>query len=134
MLNRKRVLFVCTGNTCRSPMAAGIVNFFLGETWQADSAGVEPGTTVNVNAVGVMDELQIDIRAHEPHNIRDYQGQTFEMVIVLGEYPYSQFTAWPEIQELVLMPFADPYGQSMDVYRQTRDHIQVKILPFLGDK
>ena len=134
MLTQKRVLFVCTGNTCRSPMAAGIVNFFLSDEWQAVSAGVEPGTAVNPNSLAVMDELNIDIREHEPRPIEDYQGQYFELVIVLGEYPYTQFTAWPEIGELILMPFEDPYGQSIDVYRQTRDNLQAKLLPFLGDK
>ena len=133
MLNQKRVLFVCTGNTCRSPMSAGIVNFFLGETWQAFSAGVEPGTAINPNALAVMDELNIDMRSHIPREITTYQGQAFELVIVLGEYPYTQFTAWPEIGELILMPFDDPYGQSIEIYRQTRDSLQAQILPFLGD-
>ncbi len=132
-MSAKRVLFVCTGNTCRSPMAAGIVNFFLGDTWQAYSAGVEPGQTVNPNSVAVMDELNIDIRHHQPQATSAYQHQPFNIVIVLGEYPYQQFVTWPEIGQLILMPFGDPYGQPIAVYRQTRTDIQNRILPFLRD-
>ena len=133
-MNHKRVLFVCTGNTCRSPMAEGIVNFFLADTWQAFSAGIEPGTQVNPNSVKVLDELGIDIRSHIPQSINAYVGQPFEMVIVLGEYPHSQLKPWPEIDQLILMPFDDPYGQSTDIYRQTRDSIHAQILHFLANK
>lgn len=132
-MSTKRVLFVCTGNTCRSPMAAGIVKFFLGEMWQAYSAGIEPGKTVNPNAIAVMDELNIDIRDHQPQATHAYQNQSFDAVIILGEYPYQQFVAWPDINQLIFMPFADPYGQPIEVYRQTRNDIQNKIVPLLRD-
>lgn len=134
MLIPKRVLFVCTGNTCRSPMAAGLVNFFLDETWQAFSAGVAPGTGVNPNSVAVLAELGIDITDHTPRPTSAYQGRNFAVVITLGEYPHSQFKQWAEIETLQLMDFPDPYGQSVAIYRQTRDAIRAKVLLYLENK
>ena len=57
----KKVLFLCTGNSCRSQMAEGLVNHYLGDEWRAYSAGTDPAGYVHPLAVRAMSELGIDI-------------------------------------------------------------------------
>src|SRR3972149_3691195 len=58
-MNRRKVLFLCTGNSCRSQMAEAIVNARLGETWEAVSAGTKPAGYVHAKASAVLAEIGI---------------------------------------------------------------------------
>ncbi len=79
---KKRVLFLCTHNSCRSQMAEGLVNHFLGDRFQAFSAGTE-ATRVNPLAARVMAELGIDIATHRSKTLDEFAGQPFDYVITL---------------------------------------------------
>ena len=79
---KKRVLFLCTANSCRSQMAEGIANHFWGDKIAAFSAGTEL-STVNPNAIGVMKEIGNDISKHQSKNLSVFDGQTFDYVITL---------------------------------------------------
>ncbi|MCB0232228.1 MAG: arsenate reductase ArsC, partial [Anaerolineae bacterium] len=67
-MTKKTVLFLCTGNSCRSQMAEGLVNHFLAATWQAVSAGTQPSGYVHPLAVTAMAELGIDISGGRSKN------------------------------------------------------------------
>lgn len=79
---KQRVLFLCTHNANRSQMAEGLVNHFLGDRWEACSAGTE-ATRVNLRAIRAMAELGIDISGHSSKNLSEFDDQTFDRVIAL---------------------------------------------------
>ena len=79
---KKRLLFLCTHNSCRSQMAEGLVNHFLGDRFTAFSAGTE-ATRVNSRAAQVMAELGIDISAHRSKTLDEFAGEPFDQVITL---------------------------------------------------
>ena len=79
---KKRILFLCTHNSCRSQMAEGLVNHYLGDRFQAFSAGTE-ATRVNPLAIRVLAELGIDISHHSSKVLDEFAGQPFDHVITL---------------------------------------------------
>ena len=66
---KKRVLVLCTGNSCRSQMAEGWINRLLGEEWEARSAGTAPAARVHPLAVRAMAEAGVDISAGRPAHV-----------------------------------------------------------------
>jgi len=79
---KKRVLFLCTANSCRSQMAEGIANHFWGDKMEAFSAGTKV-SFVNPTAIEVMKEIGIDISKHRSKNLSEFDGQNFDFVITL---------------------------------------------------
>jgi len=79
---KKRVLFLCTANSCRSQMAEGIANYFRGDRLEAFSAGTQ-ASFVNQTAIEVMKEIGIDISRHRSKNLSEFDGQIFDHVITL---------------------------------------------------
>ncbi|MED5486898.1 MAG: arsenate reductase ArsC [Candidatus Thermoplasmatota archaeon] len=114
-----RILFVCVGNTCRSQMAEGWARH-LG--LEAASAGTHPGPSVAKNAVIVMAEIGIDISAQVPSHIDDFDHSQFDKVFSMG-----CGVSCPNIPLDGDWELEDPVGQSMEIYRKTRDAIETKI-------
>ena len=79
---KKKILFLCTANSCRSQMAEGLVNAYLGDRFEAYSAGTEE-TFVHPLAIEVMRELGIDISGQRSKNLSTFDGWTFDFVITL---------------------------------------------------
>lgn len=79
---KRRVLFLCTANSCRSQMAEGIANHFWGDRLEAFSAGTK-ASFVNPTAIEVMKEIEIDISKHRSKNLSEFDGQIFDHVITL---------------------------------------------------
>lgn len=79
---KQRILFLCTHNSCRSQMAEGLTNHFLGESFQAFSAGTE-ATQVNPLAIKVLAELGIDSSVLRSKTLDEFAGQTFDYVVTL---------------------------------------------------
>ena len=114
-----RILFVCVGNTCRSQMAEGWARH-LGI--DAASAGTHPGPSVAKNAITAMAEIGIDISSQIPSHIEDFDYTLFDKVFSMGCGVSCPNVLLDDDWEL-----EDPVGQSMDVYRITRDTIGEKI-------
>ena len=74
---KRKILFLCTGNSCRSQMAEGFAKK-LG--WDAHSAGTHPEIAVNHNAIKEMNEMGIDISHHKPKSLDSYLDQYFNIV------------------------------------------------------
>ena len=79
----RSLLFACTRNAVRSPMAEALAGRWLGSGTFTDSAGVEPGA-VNPFAVAVMDEVGLDIRNHRSSTFDDLSGISFDIVVALS--------------------------------------------------
>ena len=114
-----RVLFVCVGNSCRSQMAEGWAKH-LG--MDAASAGTHPASSVATNAVAVMNEIGIDISAQAPNLIDDYNPDDFDLIFSMG-----CGVSCPNVPLNGDWELEDPVGQSLDVYRSTRDEIERRV-------
>ena len=79
---KKRVLILCTGNSCRSQMAEGVLRHYGGSQYEVFSAGTKP-SSVNSIAIQVMKEIGIDISGHRSKHVDEFKGQTFDYVITV---------------------------------------------------
>ncbi len=137
MSRKKRVLFLCTGISARSQMAEGLVNSFLGDRWEAYSAGSQPAASVHPLAVEVMREWGIDISDHEPESVHRFQDDPFDAVITLCDDAARSCPLWVGAGQIVHLAFPDPAGAQgeldarSEVFRQVRDDIRDKVLGHL---
>jgi arsenate reductase len=131
----KKVLFLCTGNSCRSQMADGIVNHDFAGQIEAFSAGTEPHG-LNPRAVQVMAEIGIDISCNSSDHVSRYEGKPFDYVITLcGDANEKCPLFFGGVQQLH-MGFEDPpkatgsEEEVMAVYRRVRDEIRQTMREF----
>ncbi len=133
------ILFVCTGNTCRSPMAEHLFRARAGTAlgWQAVSAGVLafPGAPASAEAVAALREKGIDLSGHRSRPVtRDLVEQADLIVAMTAGHRDELRRRFPAAADRIRLLHAfgtqaveadvsDPIGQSMDVYRHVRDEI-----------
>jgi arsenate reductase len=138
MQQMKRVLFLCTGNSCRSQMAEGLVNHFLGEQWIAYSAGTEPAGYVHPLAVQVMSDLEIDISEHHSKSVAEFRAFEFDQVITVCDDAAENCPVWLGSGQVTHISFPDPAkargseAERLAVFRQVRDDIGQKVLNHLA--
>lgn len=134
---KKRVLFLCTGNSCRSQMADGIVNHDYAESIETFSAGTEP-QGLNPRAVEVMKEIGIDISQNSSDHISKYEDQSFDYVITLCGDANEKCPLFFGGGQRLHMGFPDPPKATgtdeevMAVYRGVRDDIRRQMREFFG--
>ena len=129
MQKDKRVIaFVCTGNTCRSPMAEGIFNKRAEEKGldvRAVSFGMAavPGLAPAENAVAVCREIGVDISGHRTHFVYDFQLEEFEKIYCMSLSHATILTESIGIPEdkVEIIGVVDPYGGTLETYRMCRD-------------
>ncbi len=132
---KKRVLFICTNNSCRSQMAEGIINYELGDKIEAYSAGTTP-TAVNPHAVKSMAEIGIDIADQRSKVVEEFAGQHFDYVITLCDSANEQCPMFFGGVKKMPLSFADPaaaVGSETEIqaaFRMVRDEIKDKLLDF----
>jgi arsenate reductase len=132
------VLFICTGNSCRSQMAEAIVNAHLGDDWQAYSAGTRPTGYVHPMAVQALEEIGIHHNGRSK-SISEYQSQDFDLVITVCDSAAEECPAWLRPGNQIHLPFPDPAQVTGDeeyilsVFRLVRDEIQSKIPKLLSN-
>jgi arsenate reductase len=136
-MDKTRVLFLCTGNSARSQMAEGLVNHFLGDRWEARSAGTQPAAQVHPLAVQAMAELGIDISAQRPKAVSEFDERQFDLVMTLC---HSAATACPLCmgwKDAAHIGFPDPAAatsspeERLAVFRQVRDEMREKVFAYL---
>ena len=136
---KKRVIFLCTHNSCRSQMAEGLVNHFLGDRFEAFSAGTE-ATRVNLLATRVMAELGIDITHHYSKTMDAFADQPFDYVITLCGDANEKCPLFFGGVKRIHMGFEDPSrlpGSEDEVlpeYRRVRDEIRMRLTHFFEEE
>jgi arsenate reductase len=132
---KKRVLIVCTGNSCRSQMAEGWVRHELGERWEVASAGTYPAGEVAPLAVRAMGEVGVDISAARPKHWAPFLDQRWDLVVTVCDSARESCPLFPGATEQIHVSFPDPIlaegneEERMAVYRQVRDDIHTRLLP-----
>jgi arsenate reductase len=101
------VLFLCTGNSCRSQMAQALVNARLGDQWIAYSAGTEPAAQVNPHALQALAEIGIQHRG-ETKSVAVYQDHPFDLVVTVCDDAAENCPVWLGRGRKVHLGFPDP--------------------------
>ncbi len=140
MLQRKmKLLFLCTGNSCRSQMAEGWARHLKGDAIEAYSAGIEKHG-LNPNAVKVMAEAGVDISSHHSKTLDDLAGVNFDVVVTVCGHAHETCPRFPGDAKVVHVGFDDPPklaagetdpDKALGHYRRVRDEIRafVETLP-----
>jgi arsenate reductase len=137
-MDKRRVLFLCTGNSCRSQMAEALVTSRLGEQWEAYSAGSRPAGFVHSQALQVLAEIGIQHRGRSK-SMDEFRGQPFDLVVTVCDASVEDCPVWLGNGEQVHLGFPDPAEASgneeeiMQVFRSVRDDMATKILKLLQD-
>jgi arsenate reductase len=135
----QKILFLCTHNSCRSQMAEGLINHYLGDRFRAFSAGTE-ATRVNPLAIKVMAELGIDISHYYSKTIEEFDGEEFDHVITLCSSANEQCPIFFGGVERVHIGFDDPSRltgtpeELLPEFRRVRDEMREKITSYLLGK
>ena len=134
----KKVLFLCTGNSCRSQLAEAIVNARLGETWKAVSAGTKPTGYVHPKALEALSEIGIQ---HEGRSklADEFKGVDFDLVVTVCDSAAEECPLWLGKGKRVHHSFPDPAKaegtdeEVMNVFRSVRDDIEKEMVKLLKE-
>lgn len=128
------VLFACTHNAIRSPMAEGILKHLMGRRIFVDSAGVRPGE-LDPFAVEAMDEIGVDITRHRPKSFDELEDESYDLIVSLS--PEAQHRAMELTRAMACeVTFWNTFDPSivegsremrLDAYRQVRDQLLKRI-------
>jgi arsenate reductase len=126
------ILFLCTGNSCRSQIAEGWAKYLKGDVIDAYSAGIRP-IGVSSRAIKVMAEAGVDISTHKSQHVDEFSGIDFDYVITLCNNAYENCPVFPGKAKIIHQPFEDPYfaaGSEEEIiatFRKVRDDIKTFI-------
>jgi len=133
---KRKVLFLCTGNSCRSQMAEAIVNARLDDEWEAVSAGTEPAGYVHPLALRALAEIGIERHGRSKH-ADEFRGAPFDLVVTVCDDAAENCPVWLGQGKRVHLGFPDPAkaagteDEVMTVFRDVRDQIAERVGAFL---
>lgn len=126
----KKILILCTGNSCRSQMAEGFLKSF-GSQLEVYSAGTNPAKEVNPNAVKVMNEVEIDLSKAYPKNVSNFLNDSFDYVITVCDNAKETCPVFNgKVETKLHLAFEDPADakgtdeEILNKYREIRDKIK----------
>jgi arsenate reductase len=132
---KKRVLILCTGNSCRSQMAEAWVRHLLGDRWEVHSAGTHPAGAVDPLAVRVMAEAGVDISGARPKHWGLFLDERWDLVVTVCDSARESCPLFPGAVEQLHVSFPDPVlatgteEERLAVYREVCDDIRARLLP-----
>lgn len=138
-MTKAKVLFLCTGNSCRSQMAEAITNHRLGDRWEAVSAGTQPTGYVHPSALLVLEEIGIQ-HAGRSKSVAEFQGVSFDLVITVCDSAAEQCPIWLGGGKRMHIGFPDPAcatgtpDQILSAFRAVRDDILQRIPAALNNQ
>ncbi len=132
MHKKLKVLFLCTGNSCRSQIAEGWARHLKGDAIEPYSAGIETHG-LNPQAVRVMAEAGVDISNHKSQSVSEFDHVEFDYVVTVCGHANEHCPIFPGRAKLVHVGFDDPpklaaaaasEGEKLNCYRRVRDEIR----------
>jgi len=133
---KKKILFLCTGNSCRSQMAEGWLRHLKGDQFEVFSAGIETHG-LNPNAVKVMAEAGVDISNHRSQLLSEFDDVALDYVITVCGHANESCPFFPGDTQVIHVGFDDPpkltaglddEEAQLDCYRRVRDEIREFVL------
>jgi arsenate reductase len=137
-MNKMRILFLCTGNSCRSQMAEGWARHLGADVAEIESAGIEAHGK-NPRAIAVMKEAGVDIAGQESTRVTDDMIRRADVVVTVCGHADKHCPALPAGVTKVHWPLSDPAKatgteeQVMAVFRTTRDEVRARVAALLDD-
>ncbi len=138
MADRKTVLILCTGNSCRSQLAEALINARLGDSWRAVSAGTDPAGFVHPKALQVLAEIGIDHQGASKH-ADQFRDMPLDMVITVCDDAAENCPIWLGEGKRVHLGFPDPAkvtGTETEIiaaFRRVRDDIGERVVGYLRE-
>lgn len=132
----KKILFLCTGNSCRSQMAEGLLRHRAGDRFEAASAGTEPHA-VHPLAVRVMEEIGVDISGHRSKSVKEFLNEEFDYIITVCDRARQTCPVFPGGMKRIHWSLEDPARaegseeEKLKVFRRTREELISRIEDFL---
>lgn len=133
---KRKVLFICTHNSCRSQMAEGLLRALYGDYYESYSAGLE-ATEVNPYAIKVMSEIGIDISNQRSKSINEFKEILFDYVVTVCDSAKERCPFFPG-KRVIHKSFVDPAEfigseeEKFSVFREVRDQIKDWIVETFG--
>lgn len=145
MENKKKILFLCTGNSCRSQMAEGWAKHLKSDLFDAYSAGIEVHG-LNPSAVKVMAEAGVDISCHKSQNSLEFKDIIFDVVFTVCGHANENCPLYLGKSKVIHVGFEDPpkmakelaekgasEEEQLDCYRRVRDEIKAFVESLPGE-
>jgi arsenate reductase (thioredoxin) len=138
--SKLKVLFLCTGNSCRSQMAEGWARHLKGDAIDTYSAGIETHG-LNPNAVKVMAEAGVDISGHRSKHLDELKDVPFDYVVTVCDHAHESCPLFPGKTKVVHVGFDDPprlakqaqtEEEALNAYRRVRDEIKAFVARLPG--
>lgn len=131
-MKKSEVLFLCTGNSCRSQMAEAIVNARLGETWEAFSAGTKPAGYVHPKTLAVLAEIGIQ-HTGRSKPVDEFRGMAFDLVVTVCDAATEECPIWLGEGKQAHYNYPDPAKKNnIKDFRIIRDAIESEIIAMLN--
>ena len=129
----KKVLFLCTGNSCRSQMAEAVVNARMGDTWQAVSSGTKPAGYIHPKALEALAEIGIQ-HTGRSKAADEFQSVDFDLVVTVCDSAAEECPVWLGKGKKIHHSFPDPaVTDDMNDFRLVRDDIERVIIELLSN-
>jgi|UniRef100_A0A7C4KKW3 arsenate reductase len=141
MNTKKRVLFLCTGNSARSQMAEAFLRRYAGDFFEVHSAGFEP-RGIHPLTIKVMEEVGFDLSGHSSKGVERYLGKTLVQILitVCDKAEKNCPTVWPGVTQRLHWSFEDPGAfegsdaEKLARFRAVRDEMDRKIRAWLAEQ
>jgi len=129
----KKVLILCTGNSCRSIIAEALINKYL-NNMHAYSSGVNPSGEVNPNAQKVLEEEEAWREEYHSKTLESLANMEFDLVVTVCDHAREVCPIFPKKVEVIHVGFEDPTGGEFEAYQETLQAIKEKLLPIVRKK
>jgi arsenate reductase len=128
-MQKKKVLVLCTGNSCRSIMAEALLNAKLSECLEAQSSGVKASGKVNPNAKKLLQEKGLWKNTYYSKVIEEVIDTMFDLVVTVCDHAHETCPLFPNATKMLHMSFQDPSGKEFVEYEKTLELIEKELLP-----
>lgn len=140
-MEKRHVIFVCTGNSARSQMAEAFLRKYGSDRFVAHSAGMEPTAEINPLTVQVMEEVGLSLEDQYPKSTKEFLGRApIRFAIMVCEHAEKECPRlWPFGAQVMSWPFDDPAAfegseaARLEKFRAVRDDIETRILLWLDE-
>lgn len=134
MNDRKtRILFICIGNMCRSPMAEGFARHLGGDMVEVYSAGTNPTGVVSEDSIEMMDEIGIDISHQRSNGLGSVPLDDIDIAVSMAPISASALMPPGFSGRAIDWKVDDPIGRSLDTFRRVRGEIEAHVRGLLDD-
>ena len=131
MNRKKKVLVLCTGNSCRSIMAEAMINAKLGDCMEAQSSGVKASGKVNLHAKALLESKEQWKDTYHSKVIETVLDIPFDLVVTVCDSAKETCPMFPKVVKVIHVGFEDPSGKAEEAYAKTYDLMEKELLPII---